>query len=1261
MNNTLAPDLNGETPQTEPHSPSFPLVGLGASAGGITALQTFFDGMPADSGMAFVVIMHLAPNHESSLAHILQSRTAMPVVQVVERVEVAPNHVYVIPPNKHLAVADGHIHLAEPQQPAGRRLAIDLFFRTLAAHYGPRALAIVLSGADSDGVIGIKHVKEQGGITLVQDPNEAEFDSMPRGAIATGMVDWVLPVAQMPPQLTRFMRNEQLIHVPPDVPPEETALSPGAPQGETDTPREDKNSGGPLTIHTVPSITDEDALLEALRFVRTQTGHDFSHYKRATLLRRVARRMQVNLLEDIPSYLAFLRAHPIEATALLQDLLISVTNFFRDRDAFEALESHVPQIFAGKPASDQVRVWVCGCATGEEAYSVAMLLLSHISRLDAPPSIQVFATDLDEAAIATARQGLYPSTIEADVSQERLRRFFQKEHGSYRIRKEVREVVLFSQHNVLKDSPFSRLDVVTCRNLLIYLKREAQEGVFDLFHFALRAGGLLFLGSSETLDQNHALFAPLDKTNRLFVRRNVPRNGWQFPVLALAPPSPVTVPLIARGLASILAPEPFEPAASAPSAPLVAERGGRLFGNLHLRMLERYAPPSLVVDANYNIAHLSEHAGRFLQLAGGEMSTNLLKMAHPALRLELRAALFRAAKDAADVSVMNVPFEEAGVTQLINLHVRPAQTDAAAEGFLLVVFEPVDAGKAAPPVSAPDAEAEDLTRHLEAENQHLRTQLGSLVEQYEGSLEELKAANEELQAVNEEMRSATEELETSKEELQAINEELTTVNQELKSNVEELSRSNSDLQNLMASTQIATVFLDRQMAIKRFTPGAQELFNLIATDVGRPLSDITHKLEHPSLIEDAEGVLRDLRISEREVSSGGRWYLGRILPYRTAADHIDGVVLTFVDITARKEAEEALRQSEERLRFTIENVTDYAIFNLDAEGRVATWNEGCRRLLGYESAEILGLHFRAFYTEAERQAGIPDQGLETARATGRYEDEGWRIRKNGSRFWSDEILNVVQDASGGRTGFVKVARNLSQRRIAAEERRALEHETTLLTERNRMAQELHDTLAQGFTGIKLQLDVAQLALEATPTETAEGLQHIQRAREIAQQSQAGARHSIRALRSPMLEQSTLPEALQQLAGEVTDGPQVVFRVEGTPVPLSALVENDVYRIGQEALTNALRHSQAQQIIVTLTYFADELHLTVTDDGRGFDPQSVRTGFGVTGMQERAQRHGTQLQIVSQPGQGTQITLVLMLNRLGRDSQAATTVQTTPKD
>ena len=994
-----------------------PVVGLGGSAGGLAALQAFFGAMAPDCGMAFVVIMHLAPEHESILAEVLQRSTSMPVRQVRDRVKVEANCVYVIPPAKHLSLAEGHLALSELSRTrTGKHVAVDLFFRTLADTNGPHSAAIVFSGADGDGAIGIKRIKERGGLTIAQDPDEAEMDSMPRATIATGMVDWVLPATEMPAKLCRYWRTEERLRLPAEEGPQ--------PAREEVVPNPDGAAS-----------TAEAAIHDILGFLRARTGRDFTYYKRATILRRIARRMQVNGIEQAAAYLAFLRTHPGETGALLQDLLISVTNFFRDREAFAALEAIIPALFHGKGPHDTVRVWSAACATGEEAYSVAMLLGEHADKIDHPPSIQVFATDLDEDAIQQARDGTFPETIAADVSEERLRRFFTKGHGNYRVKREVRENVLFALHDLLKDSPFSRLDMVTCRNLLIYLNRDAQERALDIFHFALQPEGVLFLGSSESVDDASPLFAVTDKKYRLYARRTVARP--RLPTV-FSGPSAQTQALLRRHRQSVVlpkavpVPDQLKGAGAAGSAPAAVS-----WSEVHARSIEVFGPPSVIVNREHDLVHLSGDAGRFLRFSHGEPSNNLLRLVHPMLRVELRAALFRVAQSGEVVEAHGVPVEIDGTRRLVDVRVAP--TLPAAPGFLLVIFTEREAAEPAQPRRIVGGEdAEPAVRELERELEQSKTTLRDTVEQSDASQEELKASNEELQAMNEELRSTSEELETGREELQSINEELTTVNQEMKAKVEELARSNADLQNLMAATAIATVFLDRDLCIQRFTPPAVALFNLIPTDLGRPLSDLTPRLDYPDLAAEAARVLENLSVTEQEVSHpDGRTFLARLRPYRTETNRIAGVVLTFVDITERKRSEQARQLAEDRFALVVESIRDYAIYMLDPAGVVTTWNQGAEQIEGYRAEEIIGQHFAVCFTPEDRDDGKPPRELEIAAAQGRCHEEAWRVRKGGQRYWSDELIVPLRGANGQLIAYAKFCRDLSERKAAEDERARL--------------------------------------------------------------------------------------------------------------------------------------------------------------------------------------------------------------------------------
>ena len=986
---------------------TLPMVGLGGSAGSIPALQQFFEAMPAESGMAFVVILHLAPENTSVMDEIIGRSTSMRVVQAEHGQKVEANTVYVIPPGKFLSATDGHLRLTPLEPDRGKRVAVDLFFRTLADTHGPNAAAIILSGADGDGALGIKRIKERGGLTVAQDPEEAQHPSMPRTAIDTGMVDWVLPVAEIPARLLQYRENGHRVRLPSEDGPQPAQASPPA------TPDE-----------------DEAALREVLVHLRSCTGRDFSYYKRATIVRRVARRMQVNGLETVPDYLGFLRTHAGEAGALLQDLLISVTNFFRDRDAFAAFKAEIPALFRGKTSADAVRVWCAGCATGEEAYSVAMLLLEHAGELDTPPAIQVFATDLSEDVITDARDGLFPFTIAADVSEERLRRFFVKEYRGYRARSELRECLLFAVHDLLKDAPFSRLDVFSCRNLLIYLTNEAQARVFGTAHFALRPEGILFLGPSETADDESGQWTPLDKMYRLYRQRPTPSRAGGM----LVPVGPLTIgravavqgrdkvgtylhgPAFATTAAAALRRD-----ADAHTRPPVSWEA------LHFKLIERFAPPSLIVTRDYDIVHMSENAGRFLHFTGGEPSVNLLRVVHPVLRVELRAALFRAGQTNAPVEVFRVPLELDGATLAVDIRVSPAQEIAS--DFLLVVFAVRGAAESA--AVQGQQEAEPAIRHLEREMEHLKSRLRDTIEQYEGSCEELKAGNEELQAMNEELRSSAEELETSREELQSVNEELFTVNEELKSKLEDLGHANADLANLMSATGVVTIFLDRQLHIMRYTPGAVALFRLIPSDVSRPLTDLNHRLNYPELTADAKRVLETLIPVKREVTNGEQWFHAQLLPYRTTDDHIAGVVLTFIEITEARQADQALRASEERFRQFAENSADVLWIADATGGRLEYVSPAFERIWGESREAVLSDRGRwAALLHPEDRERVLDAVPRLLAGSAHVED--YRIiRPDGAVRWIRDTGFVIRDEAGTVRRIAGIAQDVTEMKEAS--------------------------------------------------------------------------------------------------------------------------------------------------------------------------------------------------------------------------------------
>ncbi len=833
------------------------VVGIGASAGGLRALQDLVQAIPVDSGMAYVVIMHLDPERQSRIAELLQDRAAIPVTQVTGATQVQADHIYVIPPERDLAMGDGTIEVRERGDRA-ERAPVDLFFRTLAETYGTQAMGVVLSGTGVDGTGGIRSIREWGGITVAQAPGEAEYAGMPSSAIATGLVDLVLPASRIPLELLRLDRSP-------------------APVVEAEV-----------------SADVEAGIAPVFAALRSGTGHDFSMYKRSTVLRRLDRRLLFNGLESLDEYVTLLRSSEAERQALLRDLLISVSSFFRDPEAFEALAEAIAGLFEGKGPADTLRVWVVGCASGEEVYSLAMLLAEKAAELLDPPKVQIFATDIDERGYAWGREGLYSPAAVAAVDARRLQRYFVREPGGYRISKALRERVLFAVHNVLRDPPFARLDLISCRNLFIYLQPEAQQQALETLHFALNPDGILFLGSSESVGDNGLFAAVGPEQNRIF-RRN-PTTRRVLPRLSAVDPLPrVGPPRIDSG---------------AGVAGADGDRRDRFsYGGLHVQMLEEYAEPSLVVDERLEVAHLSAGAGRFLRLGEGEPSRRVLDLASGELRVALRTALHQAFSKG-EPTIRRVHLDGDG--DVVSLRVRPAVMNprSGAVRFALVLFEEVRPPDEAAPAEASSESAERDVASLEAELLRTRDQLDASSTSHDHTVADLQRVNEELRSINEEQQAAAEELETGREEIQSINEELTTINQEHQSTIDELKRTNGDLKNLIESTEIATLFLDRAMRIRRFTPATTGLFNVLATDHGRPLAHLTHRLDYPGLVEDVATVLGSLEKIEREVSGeGGEWFVVRINPYRSIDGPIDGAVLTFFNNTEHHRVQEEMREA----------------------------------------------------------------------------------------------------------------------------------------------------------------------------------------------------------------------------------------------------------------------------------------------------------------------------------------------------------------
>lgn len=967
-------------PGRPPAKGPVPVCAIGASAGGVQALRSLFRQLPPDLGLAYVVIVHLAPEHPSVLAEILSACTEMDVHQVTDTPELRPNCVYVIPPDRELVIEGDNVHAREFREQRGRRAPVDVFFRSIAAARGD-GMAVVLSGAGADGSSGVRAVHEAGGVVFAQEPNDAEFGAMPQNTIATGVVSFIAPIARLAERMAEVAKSKKAVR-----------------------------------------SLDEDGVANDLRrivgFLQARTGHDFSSYKRATVMRRVLRRMQVCRVQSAAEYAEMVRATPEEAQELFNDLLISVTQFFRDEGAYRTLADKVIGGLVENPGENGVRVWSAGCATGEEAYSLGILLLEAAERRGVQVPIQVFASDLDEGALATAREGRYPRSIEADVSQERLTRFFVDEGTHYRVREELREIVLFASHSVLKDPPFMRLGLIACRNLLIYMERSLQEKLLNLFHYGLEPQGILFLGSAETADASE-FFSVVDREARIY--RAVPRTRRYMPALPYGGTD--HPPLL-------------------PSREAERQRGRhRAPLEQHAEALEHAAPPSILVDAGQQIVHLSPQAGRFIQHSAGTMSARLAEVVRPELRIDLKMALDRALEARQPAMTHATPTLIDGETRGVAMQVSPVPVREGATAQALVLFLDLGPAEPEPEEFLTGAEVRgDEVRRLHGELKAAREALVTSRGEHETAIEDLRAANEELQSINEEYRSTSEELETSKEELQSVNEELQTVNAELKSKLENISTAHSDLQNLTAATEVGTLFLDSKLRIRMFTPPIGDLFNITEMDAGRSITHFTNRLRYDGVEEDARRVLRNLAPVESEVQSqDGRWFMMRLRPYRTVEDRIEGVVVTFVEITARREMEQRLLESQQRYQ---------TLFNSIDEGF------GIFEVIFSDDGAAVDYRFIEVNAAFARQTGLEDAVGRTARELVPELEPHWfeiygRIARNreAERFEAPAApLDRFYEAFAFPAGPAEehrigvLFRDISDRKQADEQHRMLTHE-----------------------------------------------------------------------------------------------------------------------------------------------------------------------------------------------------------------------------
>lgn len=958
----------------------FYIVGMGGSAGALEAFEQFFNNMPPDNGMAFVLVPHLDPTHKGIMPELLQRTTKMKVFQASDEMKVQANSVYVIPPNKDMSILHGTLQLMEPLMPRGMRMPIDYFFRHLAEDQKERSICIILSGMATDGTMGIKAVKEKLGIVMVQDPNTAKYNSMPLSAIKTGIVDYIARAEDLPAKLLQYVKYS--LKVP--------------------------------KIGITATGKAQSALQKICILIRSQTGHDFSLYKKNTIYRRIERRMSLHQISNITQYIRYLQENNGEITLLFNELLIGVTNFFRDPKAFEILRDEVfPQMIKSMAKENSIRIWIPGCSSGEEAYSIAIVIMECINRLKqkAKFKVSIFATDIDKEAIDKARFGLYPANITADVSPDRLQQFFIKEDTNYRIKKDIRGMIVFAPQNIIMDPPFTKLDMICCRNLLIYLNAEVQKKLLPLFHYALKPKGILFLGSSETIGSFTELFSVVDNKWKIFRRKGLvtPEAGMVDLPSSLLPTAFKRIQDTGRGLHEI---------------------ESTLSDVVQQMLIEDYAPPSLLINENGDILYVSGRTGKFLEPSSGKAAMNVYSMAREGLKYEVGTAIRRAVAQKTAVTMSGLKVRTNGGFQPLNLTVKPVSRPEAMQSMFLIIFE--DVKEATIEIKAVRVKGKTKIKRfqnyekIENELNRAREQLQSTTEEMETSQEELKSANEELQSTNEEVQSTNEELTTSKEELQSMNEELVTVNSELNNKIDELSKSNNDMRNLLNSTDIATIFVDNNVNIKRFTSPMTKVINLIPTDIGRPISHIVSNLQYEDMVKDIKEVLQTLIFKELYVKTkDGKHYIMRIVPYRTIDNIIDGAVITFVDITALKQLERSLRESGKRYHDLYESIKD-GIAMCDMKGNFLDCNQAYADMLGYTKEEIKKLTFYQITPKKwhEIENNIIKEQLIVKGYSGEYQKE--YIKKDGTVFPIALRAWIIKDENGESTGIWGIVRDIAK-------------------------------------------------------------------------------------------------------------------------------------------------------------------------------------------------------------------------------------------
>ncbi len=1137
---------------------AFPIVGLGASAGGLEAFRKLLDGLAVDSGMAFVLIQHLDPTHQSLMVDLLAGHTKMPVQQAADGMRIERDHVYFIPPGVYLSIGGGALRLSQPRERHGARMPFDFFLRSLAEECGERAICVVLSGTGADGSLGLKAIKERNGLVIAQDPADAGYDGMPRSAIATKAVDLVLPVAKIPEILAKYGSEMYLKGARNDA----------------------------LARDQAP-----DGLAEVIEILRTKTAHDFTLYKPGTLQRRIERRRAMSGAADSGRYIAMLRQNAQERELLAKDLLINVTSFFRDPPVFEFLaEKIIPDIVRAHASDQPLRIWVAGCSTGEETYSIAMLFLEELAKTGRPLKLQVFASDVDADAVSLARSGLYPEAIEADVSPARLARFFAKEDHSYRVVPALREVVVFTVQDVLADPPFSHLDLVSCRNLLIYLRPEAQEKVLLLFHFALRDTGILILGGSETVGNLSDRFEPISKTQRIY--RHIGR-----PL-----PGEVDFPIVGGTSVQVLGP----PEAQKRLAP-----GVRLGDVAQSVLLDTYAPASVLINRKYEALYYVGPTDRYLRVVAGEPSRDLLAMARDDLRNKLRAAIRQAIQQNERIVLTGAQMKRDGIAVAVSIAVQPVPRDG--ESLLLVSFLDEPAHAQTPRGTVDRVEDAPRVAELELELDVTRKELQSAIRDLELSGEEQKAINEEALSVNEEFQSTNEELVSSKEELQSLNEELTALNSQLQETLERQRNTSNDLQNILYSSDVATLFLDGNLNIRFFTPTARSLFSVIATDVGRPLADLTPLAADAALIPDARSVLTSLMPLRREIEAGnGTWYIRRILPYRTNDNRIEGVVITFADISEIKAAERKI-EAARAYSDSIINTVRQPLLVLDGELNILSGNDAFYRTFALTAEHAVGRHFAAASGHLAAMAGLRNF-LERVRleptSAGDYEIAA-ELPMLGRRVLLMNAQTIHDGLAGEAKILLAIDDNTDRKRVAQELEAAMRQaEQANLAKSRFLAAASHDlrqplqtlSLLQGILARKV-VGADALKLVTRLEETVGAMSGMLNTLLDINQLEAG---TVR----PEVVTFPVEYLLERLKTEFAfhaEARGLGLRV----VPCGLFVQSDrrlLEQMMRNLLSNAMKYTERGRVLLGCRRRGNKLRIEVWDTGAGIPPGQLQAIF-----------------------------------------------------